>query len=77
MQMSQQKAPITTSVKGERQEVDYCDRAGVLRYVLTSSPARDAFYLYAVTGEKMSRLGKSTSPIELEKKFEVLKHLKE
>ena len=76
MQMSKQKTQTTASMKGERQEVDYYDRAGVLRYVLTSSPTRDTFYLYAVTGEKMSRLGKGTSPTELEEQYDVANHLK-
>lgn len=71
----ERRKTMSLTPKGERGEADYRDRSGVLRYTMTSSPSRDVFYLYAVSGEKITRLGKGSSPIELEKKFEVAKHL--
>lgn len=75
MQKEKQETTSSLHPKGERGEVDYRDRSGVLRYTMTSSPSRDVFYLYAVSGEKITRLGKGSSPIDLEKRFEVAKHL--
>lgn len=71
----EKRKTVSLTPKGERGEVDYRDRSGALRYTMTSSPSRDVFYLYAVSGEKITRLGKGSSPIELEKRFEVAKHL--
>ena len=71
----EKRKTVSLTPKGERGEVDYRDRSGALRYTMTSSPSRDVFYLYAVSGEKTTRLGKGSSPIELEKRFEVAKHL--
>ena len=71
----EKRKTVSLTPKGERGEVDYRDRSGALRYTMTSAPSRDVFYLYAVSGEKITRLGKGSSPVELEKRFEVAKHL--
>lgn len=58
--------------KGEQVWVRYCKSSGEPVCVLTSKPARDFYFLYAVNADgSLTKLGKARSPTELEEKFDV------
>ena len=38
-------------------------------YYITAKPLRDVYYIYKIDNDKADRLGKSNSPLELERKF--------
>lgn len=62
--------------KGEVVWVSYYDAGGALRYILTSKPTREYYYMYEVgDGNSLTKLGKSKSPPELEEKFKVNKKI--
>lgn len=42
------------------------DKYKKLQYVVTSKSIRDYYYLYAVDGDNLKKLGKGKSPVELE-----------
>ena len=43
--------------------------------ITTSKPARDYYFLYELNGSEYVRLGKATSPLELERKFNTNKRM--
>lgn len=51
--------------KDERVWVSYCATGGAVRYVVTSKPARDRYFLYEKTEDGYIKLGKADSPGEL------------
>ena len=55
--------------KGEIIWVSHYDAEGVLRYITTSKPMRDCYYIYELTGEKFVRLGKGKDPSALEARY--------
>lgn len=60
--------------KNERLWVSYLDFNGTLTQIITSkSDSRDTYYLYEVSGDSIKKLGKSSSPTELENKFNIRK----
>ena len=63
--------------KGETSLVRYFNMSGELRYILTTNIYYDAFYLYELSGDKFIKLGKAKTPVELEKKYEIIEKLKE
>lgn len=58
--------------RGEIAWTGYYDREGVLKYLTTSKPTREYYYLYKVENGKLEKLGRSKSPIELEERYEVM-----
>lgn len=69
--MSEPKCP-----KGERPWVGYYNTKHDLRYLITSKTNdRSYYFLYEVANGELKKLGKSQSPKDLEKKFEVHKKL--
>ena len=70
--MSEPKCP-----RGEMVWVRYCLKDGTMKFMLTSKKQnRDFYFLYEVIDDKLVKLGRSKSPPELERKFEVHKKLK-
>ncbi|MCD8117273.1 MAG: hypothetical protein LUE21_09225 [Oscillospiraceae bacterium] len=57
---------------GEIGWVDYYDKAGNLRFIMTSKPTREFYFLYEVgTDKKLAKLGRSKNPLELVEKFNI------
>lgn len=58
--------------KGEIHWVTYRSSNGKPKYLITSKPMRDTYFLYEVKeGGTIKKLGKSPSPAELEENYEV------
>lgn len=38
---------------------------GEERYIVTSKPVRDYYYIYEILGDSLKRLGKARTPVEL------------
>lgn len=57
--------------KGEILWAGYYDRSGQLLFIVTSNPARDWYFLYALAGDKFKKLGKAREPPELIEKFHI------
>ena len=55
--------------KGEIVWVGHYDINHELRYITTSKPSRDYYYLYEVVDGKFVKLGRDKSPKKLEEKF--------
>lgn len=55
--------------KGEIVWVGHYDKDNNLRYITTSKPARDFYFLYELKDGKFVKLGKDKNPQDLEKKF--------
>jgi len=51
--------------------VSYYNLKGELIFIMTSNQIRDCYYLNEVKDNKLKRIGKSPSPLELEEKFNV------
>lgn len=63
--------------KGEHVWVGYYTEKLELKFIVTTKEsARDFYYLYELVDDKFKKLGKSRSPRELEKKFEVDKKIR-
>lgn len=58
--------------RGERVFTGYYDRSGNRLFILTAKEARDFYYLYAVDGDDLRKLGKSKNPLELVAKYRVM-----
>ncbi len=61
--------------KDERVWVSYYSTGGETRFVITSKPSRETYFLYEISGDFAKKLGKSISPAELAEKFGVMKKL--
>lgn len=58
--------------KGEKAWVSYQDFSGKEKFIITSKTnSRDTYYLYEVTPDGLVKLGKGSSPTQLELKFKV------
>lgn len=55
--------------KGEIVWVGHYDKDSNLRYITTSKPARDYYYLYELKDGKFVKLGKDRNPRALEEKY--------
>lgn len=55
--------------KGEIVWVGHYDKDNNLRYIITSKPARDCYFIYELKGGKFIKLGKNQSPAVLEDKY--------
>ena len=60
---------------GEILEARLFDIDGELAFIITTKKASDYHYLYSVEGTVFKKLGKATSPLELESKFETRKRM--
>ena len=60
-----------TYPKGEIPWVSYYDEHGNFKYLLTSKAPRDFYYLYEVTEGKLTKLGRSRNPKELEETYKI------
>lgn len=58
-------AELRNLPKDERVWVSYCAPGGAVRYLITSRPARDRYFLWEKTEGGYIRLGKADSPGEL------------
>lgn len=64
--------------KNEVRWVTYCNEAGDPRFLITSKPTRDIYFLYEVQNDgSLKRLSRSTSPGELEEEFNVRERFRE
>lgn len=64
MQMATPRYP-----KEEIVWVSHYDADHTLRYITTSKAARDVYFLYELKDGEFVKLGKASSPAELERKF--------
>lgn len=55
--------------RGEIVWVSHYDRTNNLRYIITSKPARDYYFLYELKDGRLVKLGKNKSPRALEDKY--------
>lgn len=62
--------------KNEIPWVSYYDSDDELRFLIASSPMRDTYFLYEVKDGKFNKLGKSSSPADLEEKYKVRETLR-
>ena len=53
--------------KGELSWVRELNDKGEEIYLITSNLVRTIYYLYAINGDKLIKLGKGSSPLDLEK----------
>ena len=64
--------------KGEKGWVSYYSRGGRLLFIITSKEnSREWYYLYAVDGTNLKKLGRAHTPTELEDKYDVLEKMHE
>lgn len=62
-----------TYPKGETVWVRYHTKDGALKYIMTSKTGdRSFYYLYELDGTTFKKLGRSKSPIEMERKYVAL-----
>lgn len=62
--------------KSEILWVTYSSANGEPRYLITSKPMRDMYFLYQVQSDgSLKKLGKSASPGELEQEYEIREKL--
>lgn len=62
--------------KGEILWRRYIDQGGLLRFITTSKPARDFYYLYEVSEDgSCKKLGRGQDPPELEERYQVLEKI--
>ena len=57
--------------RNERRLVTYLDFSGTPRFLMTGDREKGLFYLYELSGENASRLGRDKSPAALEAKYRV------
>lgn len=60
---------------GEILEARLFDVDDELAFIITTKPASEYHYLYSVEGTGFKKLGKATSPLELERKFDTKKRM--
>ena len=58
-----------TYPKGEIVWVSHYDKGGNLKYITTSKPTRDYYYLYELKDKKFVKLGRDRNPCALEDKY--------
>lgn len=51
--------------------VRYINRKGVPEFIITSTPARDKYFLYQRAGNLWNKVEKASSPIEFEEKYSI------
>ena len=61
--------------KGEIAWVGYYNVDHELRFIITSKPARDFYFLYEVVDDKFVKLAKDKSPKKLEEKYITMEKL--
>lgn len=63
--------------KNEQSWVIYKNALGEKKFILTSTPAREKYILYQIEESgKLTRLGDSHSPMDLEEQFDVLEEIR-
>lgn len=56
--------------KGETLWVVYVNNTGTVSYIITSKrDSRDFYFAYFINGDKLEKLGRARSPVDLEGKF--------
>ena len=63
--------------RGEHAYTGYYNRKGEKLFVITAKESRDYYYLYAVSGDVYTKLGKSKNPLELVEKYKVMETIHE
>jgi len=58
--------------RGEIVWTGYYNKNHELKFIVTSKPLRDYYFLYEVVDAELKKLGKTRSPMELESKFNVM-----
>lgn len=57
--------------RGEELWTTYYNKKGCPILITTSKVTRDCYFLYEIADMKLTKLGKASSPLELEEKFKV------
>ena len=60
---------------GETVWVQYHDEEGNLKFVITSRPLRDQYFLYELQNENFVCIGKAENPTEMEVEFQLKEKL--
>lgn len=60
---------------GETVWVQYHDEDGNLKFIITSKPLRDQYFLYELQNEKFVCIGKAENPTEMEVEFQLKEKL--
>ena len=55
--------------------LSYGTRSGEEVAVITTRETRDVYYFYEVVGKDYKKLGKASSPLDLERKFDIEKRM--
>ena len=61
--------------KGEIVWESFFDESRELRFIITSKPIRDAYFLYELVNDEFKKLGKAKTPPELVEKYDVEKKI--
>lgn len=61
--------------KGERVWESYYNETRELKFIITSKPVRDAYFLYELVDGEFKKLGKAKTPPELVEKYDVEKKI--
>lgn len=75
MAKAKSEQPEVKYPKGEDVCVTCCERGGKPLFLITTKPLSGYFFLYEFTGDKLIKLGKGSSPLELEERFEVKRRM--
>ena len=57
--------------KGEIVWVTYRNTAEEIKFIITSKPARDAYFLYELINDEFKKLGKAKTPTKLVEIYDV------
>lgn len=61
--------------KGEIVWVTYRNSSEEIKYIMTSKPIRDMYFLYELVNGEFKKLGKAKTPPKLEETYEINKKL--
>lgn len=59
--------------KGEKVWVSYYSESHELKFIITSKPTRDAYFLYELINDEFKKLGKAKTPTKLVEIYDVKK----
>lgn len=57
--------------KGEIVWVTYRNTSEEIKYIMTSKPIRDTYYLYELVDGEFKKLGKAKTPLKLEEAYKL------
>lgn len=61
--------------KGETVWVTYLNTSKEIKFIITSKPTRDAYFLYELVGDEFKKVGKARTPTKLVETYDVKNRL--